>query len=108
MMGAAGLNPAALLGAAAGGGAGGAGGANMLETLAPAVMMLMQAMPPGGLQLPRFNTPGSRTVYRTTGPVNSTTAAQQSGYRVGSQVGRSVGRALNQAAQQGLSRAMMH
>jgi hypothetical protein len=102
MMNASGMNPAAaLLG-------GGAGGANMMGTLAPAMMMLMQAMPAGGLQLPRFNTPGSRTYIRTTGPVNSSQAAAMSGQRIGNQVGRSVGRALNQAAQQGMSRAMMH
>jgi hypothetical protein len=107
MMNASGMNPGALLGGATGG-AGVAGAANMMGTLAPAMMMLMQAMPQGGLQLPRFNTPGSRAYYQTTGPVNSSTAAAQQGRAIGNQVGRTVGRAMNQAAQQGLSRAMMH
>ena len=92
------MSSGGLLGGATGG-AGAPGAANMMGALAPAMMMLMQAMPQGGMQLPRFNTPGSRT-YHQTGPVNSSNAAAQQGRQIGNQVGRTVGRAINQAAQQ--------
>lgn len=96
-----GLNPAALLG----GGMGGGNGMGDLSTqIVPAVMMLMQAMPPGGIQLPRFGQP-ARTYVQSGGSGGGAAAA---GRRVGNQVGNTVGRAMRQAAQQGMSRAMSH
>ena len=94
---------------------------DLSNQLAPTMMMLMQAIPPGGFQIPRFAVPGrgrvvqswaSTTVVRDqNGNVvsvhtNQPNAAVLAGKRLEYQVGRTISRTVQQASQQALSRAI--